>query len=101
MCEDYKATKFCVTNYEDDWFFKKTWYHDSIPAIQIEPKMLVTDKNFCYAGSHLWQDVTEGVVTLLSVVVSVGTLGSGAAIERPLAVVINHEISQTKYWPNH
>ncbi|MCK5474629.1 MAG: hypothetical protein KAI53_04430, partial [Candidatus Aenigmarchaeota archaeon] len=86
---------------KDNWFFQKTYYHASIPAIQIEPKVFVTDENFCYAGSHLWQDVTKGVVTLVSVVVSVGSFGSGAVIAGPLAVVINHEIGQTEYWPNH
>ena len=101
VSEDFEAAKFCVTGYTDDWFFKKTQYHDSIPAIQIDPKILSDEKNFCYAGSHIWQDSMETVVTIISIAISIGTSGAGAVLAGPVAVIINHQISQTEYWPNH
>jgi len=101
VSEDFEAAKFCVTGYSDTWFFQKEYYHDSIPAIQIDPKILSDEKNFCYAGSHIWQDSMETVVTIISIAISIGTSGAGAVLAGPVAVIINHQISQTEYWPNH
>jgi hypothetical protein len=54
VSEDFKVAKFYVTGYSDDWFFKKTNYHDSIPAIWVDPKIL-TFGAVIKGGGLYWQ----------------------------------------------
>ena len=101
ITEDYTGVKWCDATGLFSWASADGGKHTQIPAIRIETSMSDVDKNFCYSGGHLTQMVAKTVVTVVSVIVSIGTSGVGAVLAGPAAVVVNNWIDGTTYWPNH
>ena len=100
ITEDYTGVKWCDATGLFSWVSPGgVW--GQIPAIRIETNMYDVDDNFCYSGSHNLQFAATTIVTLVSVVISIGTSGVGAVLVGPAAVIINDQIDDTKYWPNH